>query len=36
VAFTVGFKTRIATIALYAAVMSMINRTPTITRERIS
>ena len=31
VAFTIGFKTRIATILLYAAVISMINRTPTIT-----
>ncbi len=31
VAFTVGYRTRVATIALYVAVISMIDRTPTIT-----
>lgn len=31
VCFTVGYRTRIATVALYLAVISMVNRTPTVT-----
>lgn len=31
VCFTVGYRTRAATVALYLAVISMVNRTPTVT-----
>jgi hypothetical protein len=31
ICFTVGYRTRVATIALYLTVISMVNRTPTVT-----